>query len=59
MPTPPADGVRDSAPALIGTTVTTVIVFVPLAWLEGVVGRFFAALAMTLAAAVLLSLPSP
>src|SRR5436190_1405787 len=50
------DGVRDLRAALIGTTITTVIVFVPLAWLEGVVGRFFAALAITLAAAVLLSL---
>jgi CzcA family heavy metal efflux pump len=49
-------GVRDLFAALIGTTITTVIVFVPLAWLEGVVGRFFAALAITLGAAVLLSL---
>ena len=49
-------GARDLLAALVGTTVTTVIVFVPLAWLEGVVGRFFAALAMTLSAAVLLSL---
>jgi CzcA family heavy metal efflux pump len=43
-------------PALIGTTATTVIVFLPLAWLEGLVGRFFVALATTLSAAVLLSL---
>lgn len=42
--------------ALLGTTITTVIVFLPLAWLEGVVGRFFGALAGTLAAAVILSL---
>ncbi len=49
-------GVRDLFAALIGTTITTVIVFVPLAWLEGVVGRFFAALAVMLGAAVLLSL---
>jgi CzcA family heavy metal efflux pump len=42
--------------ALIGTTATTVVVFVPLAWLEGVVGRFFASLAVTLSAAVILSL---
>ncbi len=41
---------------LIGTTVTTVIVVLPLAWLDGVVGRFFSALAVTLAASVLLSL---
>ena len=43
-------------PALVGTTATTVIVFLPLAWLEGLVGRFFVALAATLSAAVLLSL---
>ena len=43
------DGVRDLLAALVGTTITTVIVFLPLAWLEGVVGRFFAALAVTLA----------
>jgi CzcA family heavy metal efflux pump len=49
-------GARDLLAALVGTTVTTVIVFVPLASLEGVVGRFFAALAVTVSAAVLLSL---
>ena len=49
-------GARDLLAALVGTTITTVIVFVPLAWLEGVVGRFFAALAVTLSAAVLISL---
>jgi CzcA family heavy metal efflux pump len=43
-------------PALIGTTATTVIVFLPLAWLQGLVGRFFVALAATVATAVLLSL---
>ena len=42
--------------ALIGTTATTVVVFLPLGRLEGVVGRFFAALAVTLSAAVLVSL---
>ena len=49
-------GARELLAALVGTTVTTVIVFVPLASLEGVVGRFFAALAITVSAAVLLSL---
>jgi len=42
--------------ALVGTTLTTVVVFIPLARLEGVVGRFFSALAVTLSAAVLISL---
>ncbi|HTA17931.1 MAG TPA: efflux RND transporter permease subunit, partial [Polyangia bacterium] len=50
------DATRALLPALVGTTATTVIVFLPLAWLEGIVGRFFVALAATLSAAVLLSL---
>src|SRR5262249_37932238 len=50
------EGVSGLYAALIGTTATTVIVFLPLAWLEGMVGRFFAALGETLSAAVLLSL---
>jgi multidrug efflux pump subunit AcrB len=49
-------GPRALLAALIGTTATTVVVFVPLVRLEGVVGRFFSALAVTLAAAVILSL---
>ena len=51
-----AQGIQSLFAALVGTTLTTVIVFLPLAWLEGVVGRFFIALAVTLSAAVLLSL---
>ena len=42
--------------AVVGTTLTTVIVFAPLGLLAGVVGRFFGALAVTLCAAVVLSL---
>ena len=42
--------------AVVGSTLTTVVVFVPLGLLEGVVGQFFAALSVTLSAAVLLSL---
>jgi len=57
---PPEDAARAATqallPALVGTTATTVIVFLPLAWLDGLVGRFFVALAATLSAAVLLSL---
>ena len=41
---------------VIGTTVTTVIVLLPLALLSGVAGSFFEALAITLAGAVALSL---
>src|SRR5262249_47759979 len=51
-----AQGIRSLFGALVGTTLTTVVVFLPLAWLEGFVGRFFAALAAPLPAAVILSL---
>ncbi|HSO33824.1 MAG TPA: efflux RND transporter permease subunit, partial [Labilithrix sp.] len=50
------EGTRELAAAVIGTTVTTVIVFLPLAFLQGVVGKFFSALAMTLSASVVISL---
>jgi CzcA family heavy metal efflux pump len=50
------EGTRALAAAIVGTTATTVIVFVPLTQLEGVVGRFFGALAVTLSSAVLLSM---
>ena len=51
-----AAGTSDLAAAVFGTTITTVIVFVPLAFVAGLVGDFFTALAGTLSAAVLLSL---
>ena len=41
---------------VIGSTLTTVVVFAPLGMLSGVVGQFFKALSITLAAAVLISL---
>lgn len=50
------EATRSLGPALLGTTATTIIVFLPLIGLEGVVGRFFTALALTLSAAVALSL---
>jgi CzcA family heavy metal efflux pump len=49
-------GAAELAPAVIGTTLTTVVVFVPLALTRGVVGDFFRALAFTLTAAVVVSL---
>ncbi len=49
-------GTADLAKAVIGTTLTTVVVLIPLAFLEGVVGDFFRALAFALTAAVLISL---
>ena len=49
-------GTQELVAAVVGSTLTTVVVFVPLGLLQGVVGQFFAALSTTLAAAVLLSL---
>ena len=49
-------GTAELAPAVIGTTLTTVVVFVPLAFLQGMIGDFFRALAFTVTSAVLLSL---
>jgi CzcA family heavy metal efflux pump len=49
-------GTQELIAAVTGSTLTTVVVFVPLGLLQGVVGQFFAALSTTLTAAVLLSL---
>jgi CzcA family heavy metal efflux pump len=49
-------GTNELVGAVLGSTLTTVVVFVPLGLLQGVVGQFFAALSLTLASAVLLSL---
>ncbi|MES1176436.1 MAG: efflux RND transporter permease subunit [Myxococcales bacterium] len=49
-------GTRELAPAVIGTTLTTVVVLVPLWFLNGIVGDFFRALGFTLTSAVLISL---
>jgi CzcA family heavy metal efflux pump len=49
-------GTQELVAAVVGSTLTTVVVFVPLGLLQGVVGQFFASLSTTLAAAVLLSL---
>lgn len=48
--------IREVGPALVGSTITPVAVFIPLAFLDGVPGVFFRALALTMAAALLLSL---
>ncbi len=42
--------------AVIGSTLTTVLVFVPLAFIKGVYGQFFASLSLSLAIAVLVSM---
>ena len=49
-------GTSELAPAVIGTTLTTVVVLIPLSFLTGIVGDFFRALSFTLTAAVLISL---
>ena len=41
---------------VVGSTLTTVVVFLPLGMLSGVVGEFFSALSLTLISSVLLSL---
>ncbi len=56
----PADSVRaaaqEIAAPMISSTLTTVVVFLPLALLSGVAGAFFSALALTLTIALLVSL---
>lgn len=42
---------------VVGTTITTVVVFLPLGLLSGVAGQFFASLSVALSVAVALSLP--
>jgi CzcA family heavy metal efflux pump len=49
-------GTNELVGAVVGSTLTTVVVFVPLAMLQGMVGQFFASLSLTLSGAVLLSL---
>jgi len=49
-------GARELLGPLIGTTATTVVVFLPLVRLQGVVGSFFTALAVMLSSAVIVSL---
>ena len=49
-------GTNELFGAVVGSTLTTVVVFIPLGLLQGMVGQFFAALSLTLSGAVLLSL---
>jgi CzcA family heavy metal efflux pump len=49
-------GTQELIGPVVGSTLTTVVVFLPLGYLKGTVGEFFAALSLTLAASVLLSL---
>lgn len=49
-------GTQELIGPVVGSTLTTVVVFLPLGLLKGAVGDFFAALSLTLSASVLLSL---
>ena len=51
-----ASATRELIAPIVASTLTTVVVFAPLALLSGVTGQFFRSLAMTLSIAVLLSL---
>jgi CzcA family heavy metal efflux pump len=50
------DGLKEILRPLIGSTLTPVVVFIPLAFLEGITGVFFRALALTMVVALLTSL---
>ena len=49
-------GISELIRPLIGSTLTPVVVFIPLAFLDGITGVFFRALAMTMVVALLTSL---
>jgi CzcA family heavy metal efflux pump len=46
---PVESGLREILPALIGSSLSTIVIFIPFAGLTGVVGAFFKPLALTLA----------
>ena len=50
------DGIGEILRPLVGSTFTPVVVFIPLAFLEGITGVFFRALALTMVVALLTSL---
>ena len=49
------DGTREVAAAIISSTLTTVVVFMPLAFIQGLVGSFFSPFAMSVSFALLAS----
>jgi len=50
------NGINEIFRPLVGSTLTPVVVFIPLAFLEGITGVFFRALAMTMVVSLLTSL---
>jgi CzcA family heavy metal efflux pump len=49
-------GTRELLGAVVGSTATTLVVFLPLSLLKGFIGEFFSTLCMTLSVSILLSL---
>jgi len=47
---------REIVGAVVGSSLTTVVVFIPLVLLEGIVGQFFKAMAMSLTVGILVSM---
>jgi CzcA family heavy metal efflux pump len=47
---------REISGAVIGSTLTTILVFLPLAWVSGVTGQFFQSLSISLSVAILVSM---
>ncbi len=47
---------REISGAVIGSTLTTILVFVPLAFVQGVIGQFFQSLSLALSVALLVSM---
>ncbi len=52
---PTASGAAELRPALIGSSLSTIVILVPFALLSGVVGAFFKPLALTMALALIVS----
>lgn len=50
------EGIGEIFKPLLSSTITPVVVFIPLAFLDGIVGVFFRALALTMAVSLLISL---
>ena len=50
------DATREVAPAIVASTLTTIVVFVPLAFIQGLVGSFFLPFALTVSFALVASL---
>ncbi len=52
---PSAEGIREMLPALIGSSLSTILIFLPFSFMTGVAGAFFKPLALTMAMALLIS----